>query len=86
MKYEVGKTYYRVRDNATIFPFKIDKLVRVPVNHPDYGPFKDTYYSKDIKVIEDWHTKSDKNDIIFEHKNDAIDYVIKELQKQKAEE
>ena len=87
MRYEVGKKYWRVKDDGGIYAFTIMKGIReargVELNNII---FTDTYYDeKDQKVLTDpGNMFIGKNEgVVFDSHQQAIDCVIERLQAEK---
>lgn len=87
MNYQVGKKYWRVKDDGGIYSFTIVKGIREARGIAEKNiRFIDTYYDeKDQKVLTDPDPMFiNKNEgIIFETHQEAIDCVIERLQQLK---
>ena len=89
MNYQVGKQYWRVKDDGGIYSFYIAKAVREIRGESEKNTFfVDNYYDeKDNKVLSDSPntppTIMPMINLIFDDECKAIDFSIERLQKRK---
>lgn len=89
MKYEVGKEYWRIKDDLGLYSFKVVKFVREHTPHfKSEESFIDTYYdANDKKVIADYINPPPnvmpKLDLIFDSEQKALDFLMDRIDKRK---
>ena len=90
MRYEIGKRYWRVKDDGGIYEFLIMKGIREARGVAEGKTYHiDTYYDeKDSKVLTDGINMPPSimppiNAVIFDSEQKALEFLIERLDKRK---